>query len=296
MDVCNAISAIILEVIGPMYLATLRLLYVGIGTRTPLQILVHLYRNYAKITPADLDNNDRAMKQPCGVNQPIEVLYQKIKDAIEFTAAGQTPYSPEQVLSIAYQLVFRTGIFSDDCKIWKCHAVAYKTWPQLKLNLAVAYQEYSEALDIALSAAGFNAEELAHQHDSTPPAPPEPPVRTHFAYAKVITITGQIYSDQTRRFPVTPSKGNKYIMVVSDYASAAILAKPIKNRTKSELLRAYYKMHQYLTDWGLKPQLQKLDNECSAALKQFMRKANVDFQLVSPYDHRQNAAERAIGI
>jgi hypothetical protein len=39
-----------------------------------------------------------------------------------------------------------------------------------------------------------------------------------------------------------------------------------------------------------------LDNECSAALKQFMRKANVEFQLVPPYDHRQNAAEQAIGI
>jgi hypothetical protein len=82
MDVCNAISAIIIEVIDPMYLTTLRLPYNGIGTRTPLQILAHLYTNYAKITPADLDNNDRAMKQPCDVNQPIEVLYQQIEDAI----------------------------------------------------------------------------------------------------------------------------------------------------------------------------------------------------------------------
>jgi hypothetical protein len=75
-DVCNAISALILEVINPVYLATLRLPYVGIGTRTPLELMAHLYTNYAKITPADLDDNDRAMKQPCDVNQPIKVLYQ----------------------------------------------------------------------------------------------------------------------------------------------------------------------------------------------------------------------------
>ncbi len=91
VDVCSAISALILEVIDPVYLATLRLPYVGIGTRTPLEIMAHLYTNYAKITPADLDDNDRAMKQPCDVNQPIEVLYQQIEDAIEFAAAGQTP-------------------------------------------------------------------------------------------------------------------------------------------------------------------------------------------------------------
>jgi hypothetical protein len=131
---------------------------------------------------------------------------------------------------------------------------------------------------------------------TTPTSSPEPPVRTHLVYAKVIAITGQIYSDQTGRFPVTSSKGNKYIMIVYDYDSTAILAEPIKNRTEQEILRTYSKMHQYLTELRLKPQLQKLDNECAAALKQFMRTANVDFQLVPPYDHRQNAAEGAIGI
>jgi hypothetical protein len=57
--------------------------------------MAHLYTNYAKITPAALDNNDRTMKQPCYVNEPIKVLYKQIEDAIEFAAAGQTPYSPE---------------------------------------------------------------------------------------------------------------------------------------------------------------------------------------------------------
>jgi hypothetical protein len=166
VDVCNAISALILEVIHPVYLATLRLPYVGIGTRTPLQILAHLYTNYAKITPADLGNNDRVMKQPCDVNQPIKVLHEQIEDAVEFAAAGQTPYSLEQVLSIAYQLIFRTGIFSDDCKIWKCQPTAYKTWPQFKLDFAVAYQEYSETLEITPAASGFHAEEATNQQET----------------------------------------------------------------------------------------------------------------------------------
>jgi hypothetical protein len=40
--------------------------------------------------------------------------------------------------------------------------------------------------------------------------------------------------------------------------------------------------------------LQRLDNECSAILKQYMRDERVDFQLVPPGNHRRNAAERAI--
>jgi hypothetical protein len=87
--VSNAISAIILGVIDFVYLATLPLPYVGLGTRIPLEIMTYLYTNYAKISPADLDTNDRTMKQRCDVNQPIEVLYQHIEDAIKFAAAGQ---------------------------------------------------------------------------------------------------------------------------------------------------------------------------------------------------------------
>jgi hypothetical protein len=40
---------------------------------------------------------------------------------------------------------------------------------------------------------------------------------------KPVEITGQIFSDQTGRFPITSSRGNKYIMVVYDYKSNAIL-------------------------------------------------------------------------
>jgi hypothetical protein len=167
MDVCNAISALILEAIDPVYLATLRLPYVGIGTRTPLEILAHLYTNYANITPSDLEQNGLAMQQPCDVNQPIEVFYKQIEDAMEFAAAGQTPYSPAQILSIAYQGIFRTGIFADDCKIWKRQLPAYKTWEQFKTDFRIAYKEYNEARDIAPSAAGFHAEDSAFQHDTT---------------------------------------------------------------------------------------------------------------------------------
>jgi hypothetical protein len=31
------------------------------------------------------------MKQPCDVNQPVEVLFKQIEDAIDFAAASQTP-------------------------------------------------------------------------------------------------------------------------------------------------------------------------------------------------------------
>ena len=44
----------------------------------------------------------------------------------------------------------------------------------------------------------------------------------------------------------------------------------------------------------MKPQLQRLDNECSKSLKTFMHEQEIYYQLVPPGVHRRNAAERAI--
>jgi hypothetical protein len=118
-------------------------------------------------------------------------------------------------------------------------------------------------------------------------------IKTQFVYAATIDA-GQIYTDQTGRFPVVSSKGNKYIMILYDYDSNAILAKPLKDRTAPELLKAFQFMEQELVVRGLKPKLMKLDNEESKMLRNYLYKQDITIQLVPPYSHRRNSAERAI--
>jgi hypothetical protein len=118
-------------------------------------------------------------------------------------------------------------------------------------------------------------------------------IKTQFVYATTIDA-GQIYTDQTGRFLVVSSKGNKYIMILYDYDSNAILAKPIKDRTAPELLKAFQFMEQELVARGLKPKLMKLDKEASKLLKDYMYQQDITSQVVPPYSHRRNSAERAI--
>ena len=53
--------------------------------------------------------------------------------------------------------------------------------------------------------------------------------------------TGKIYTDQSGRFPVTSSEGNKYILLIYDYDSNAILTEPIKNRTATKIFTSLHK-------------------------------------------------------
>jgi hypothetical protein len=63
-------------------------------------------------------------------------------------------------------------------------------------------------------------------------------IKTQLVYSATIDA-GQIYTDQTGRFPVVSSKGTKYIMILYDYYSNSILAQPIKDRTGPELLKPF---------------------------------------------------------
>jgi hypothetical protein len=120
---------------------------------------------------------------------------------------------------------------------------------------------------------------------------------TQFVYAAILlapTESGQIYTDQMGRFPVASRRGNKCIMILYDYDSYSILAEPMRSRTDDEIIRSYQTLHDRLVAAGLKPRLQKLDNEASRRLKQFLDNDDIEFQLVPPHSHRRNADERAI--
>ena len=51
--------------------------------------------------------------------------------------------------------------------------------------------------------------------------------------------THKIYTDQTGKFPITFSQGNKYILIMYVYYANAILASPLKSRSGSHILEAY---------------------------------------------------------
>ena len=84
-------------------------------------------------------------------------------------------------------------------------------------------------------------------------------------------------------------------MVAYIHDANAILTIPIKNRSEQSLIDGYPTIYETLTSSGLTPQLHISDNECSTAFKRFLTNHNINLQLVPPYDHRTNPAERAIG-
>ena len=126
------------------------------------------------------------------------------------------------------------------------------------------------------------------------PSQHAPLARSHQVFFETIELTGKLSTDQTGRFPVTSSRGSKYLMVLYYHDSNTIIPEPMKSQGEAELIRAYSVLHSKITNWGLRPKFQIIDNKCPAGLKDYMRREGITFQLVSPHLNRTNSSEQAI--
>ena len=184
----------------------------------------------------------------------------------------------------------------------------FTTWPGLATQLVQKYLAKKEATTyghLKQNRKGLRSTSNTQADAKTlaPPSTtqdtnqfPEPkhPTRTHDMFVKIIDLEGKIYTDQTGRFPVTSSRGHKYLCCAYDYDSNTIHAEPMKTKTGTELMTTYQSIQTLLSERGLIPKLHILDNECPQVLKPFMNNVQETFQLVPPHIHRRNAAERAI--
>ena len=85
-------------------------------------------------------------------------------------------------------------------------------------------------------------------------------------------------------------------MVLFDLNSKTILSKPMRNRTAGKMMISYQKLIDRLKENGIQQKLHLLDNECSEEFQEVMKKNTMKYQLVPPYDHRRNIAEKAIQV
>ena len=139
-----------------MYLKSVTDRNVGLAHITIRDILSYLFQNYGNITQYDIEENDKKLKEKWDANTPIEMLFDQIEDAQDFSAAAGQPYSNNQLLTTVYNLVYTTGLFFDDCKAWNRLPANQKTMEHFKTTFQQAQRELCDQQRTAQQA-GFQA-------------------------------------------------------------------------------------------------------------------------------------------
>ena len=139
-----------------MYLKGITDRNVGLAHVTIRDVLSFLFQNYGNITQYDIEENDKKLKEKWDANMPIEMLFDQIEDAQDFASAAGQPYSNNQLLTTAYNLVYATGLFFDDCKAWNRLPANQKTMDHFKMTFQQAQRELRDQQRTAQQA-GFQA-------------------------------------------------------------------------------------------------------------------------------------------
>ena len=87
-------------------------------------------------------------------------------------------------------------------------------------------------------------------------------------YTKINDVCNTIFADQTGQFPTRSQRGNKYIMVMVEIDSNAILVEPLPSRKDPELTGAYCKLITRLKQARIVPTKHVLDDEVSEVTKE----------------------------
>jgi hypothetical protein len=162
-NVDQAIKKFIIEAFDDAYLNALSDEIMGCANRRSLQLLTHLLTYYAMIVPTELTQNYELLNAHYDPNQPIETLFQQVQDAGAFAVAGGHPYGAAMIVNVVYTLVFNTGLFPDECRVWQSRAIAGKMWEQFKTDFATAHREFRLTNQTAHQS-GFHSANMMIEH------------------------------------------------------------------------------------------------------------------------------------
>ena len=132
-----ALKSQLINAVDEVFIQSLRNKYTRYATSSTMDILNYLYDNYAKIKDAARARYDPSL--------PIETFFVRIKKCQEFTSAGDTSYTPQQILSTTYQGIFRSGVLPEGCKDWRKKPLQEKTWGAFKTHFATEYLDLKES-------------------------------------------------------------------------------------------------------------------------------------------------------
>ena len=141
-QVNKALQQQILSCIDHIYIRALRHAHTGYANVHVRDLLQYLFRNYGRILPHALAENDVMFRKDWDPSSPFESLIDQIETAQEIAEDAVQPYTQAQILNNALHLVQKTGVFVEDCKRWTAKPPNQKTWGNFKSHFLAAQEQF----------------------------------------------------------------------------------------------------------------------------------------------------------
>lgn len=163
-SVMTAARTIIIQAVDPIYLLSFEDATEEYSHLTPMQLLTHLSDAYGRLYPNQLEEIRRDMTKDWNPSDPFEVVIHQIETGATIAEASGKPFSSDQIVDCGYILVHKTGLYNDECKLWRRRPVNDQTWTNFKAQFLQAARERKIDQQATAGANGFGtANHVAQQ-------------------------------------------------------------------------------------------------------------------------------------
>jgi hypothetical protein len=123
------------------YLTPLKDNHTGHSGVTLQDMLKHLFTAYGIIQEHDLVLNEARLMESWDGSSPFETVIDCVNQCVAYAAYVGNLYSPGQILSKVFHVVFQTGLFHTACQERKRLPAAQKTYANFKHHIVLAQQD-----------------------------------------------------------------------------------------------------------------------------------------------------------
>jgi hypothetical protein len=151
----TALTALLITAVDDVYIAKLSDATMAYANVTVRALLQHLQTTYVAITFTQLDQNLAKLDRDFNPDEPMELLWKRVKETRQFAADSQDPISEITAVRKTLSVLKKTGVFTDAIKDWRKRADADWTWANFKSDFNLANNERERALTAAT--AGYHS-------------------------------------------------------------------------------------------------------------------------------------------
>ena len=128
MHTRTALRNLILNAVDDKYICKLKKPRTHYALVDPYNLVEHLQTTYGTVDDHDRTANEERMKKEWDTNQPIEIVFEQLRDGQEFAKAGGEHISDDQLVRWGYNIISDTQLFDSECKKWRQKPTADRRW------------------------------------------------------------------------------------------------------------------------------------------------------------------------
>ena len=126
----------------------------GYAKKSFVELMDWLYVRHGHITPVEIKRKQEKTQATYNYEDPIEILFDQIETGQEFTVAGNSPFSDQQLACMGIAKILAMQEYAHAYRMWKSIAADDSTWVRSKAHFQETYME-REDMEQTARVAGY---------------------------------------------------------------------------------------------------------------------------------------------